>query len=191
MPWYDQRTGEYVCDDCGVKFRNAVAEAGANPWDVPRSPVTIHGGNETRCLDCATKRNRHFLSPVKFQGVAHSTTITYRIHNGGNYSFHGNPTPMTAVGGPTGPAMTASGALNLMAHPAYPGGMIRWPNAFSGPNLGHEALRAWPGDARGKEMHHVHVGQGPNQRVLFGWSARAYPPPSHAYVQAITLYIGS
>jgi len=92
--------------------------------------------------------------------------------------------------GQTMAAMTAAGALNLMAHPAYVGGMIRPPGAFTGPNLGHNALAAWPGGA-GMAQHHVHVGGGGNTRVLFGWIARPYPAPNALHVQAITLYIGS
>jgi hypothetical protein len=188
MPWF-LNPSEYTCDDCGERFFNPPAGLGAAEKD--RSAVITFGANNniTRCTPCATTHNGNFLSPVENLGVRLSTTISYQIHNRGNFSFHGGPTLMAAMAGGTAGAMAAAGALNLMDHPAYPGGKIRSPNAFSGANLGNAALRAWPG-AAGMNMHHVHVGQGINNRVLFGWSATAYPN-NPAHVQSIKLYIGS
>jgi hypothetical protein len=191
MPWFSKPL-EYICDDCDKHFYNRAAAAALVDGGYASSPATLYGPGDsvTRCEACATARNRHFLSSIANQGTSLGTTISYKIHNGGNFSFLGGKTAMLSMAGATAPAMVASGALNLMAHPAYPGGMIRPPGAFSGPNLQHAALKAWPGLA-GMAQHHVHVGAGGATRVLFGWTAKAYPAPNAAWVQAITLYIGS
>jgi hypothetical protein len=191
MPWFN-RPAEYICDDCGHHYYNRAAAPAPPGGGHASSPATLHGagGSVTRCAACATARNRHFRSPISNQGTRLGTTITYRIHNGGNFTFLGGSTTMASMAGATTPAMVASGALNRMAHPAYVGGMIRPPGAFSGPNLTHNALAAWPG-AAGMAQHHVHVGGGGATRVLFGWIARPFPAPNAAWVQAITLYIGS
>lgn len=195
MPWFIRPT-EYICDDCGTHYNNGPLAPPPPPPAVGygSSPVVRYnvagGGGITRCTACATVRNRHFRGPARSQGARLGTTITYRIHNDGNFTFLGAATPMASMAGATAPAMVASGALNLMQHPAYPGGMIRPPGAFSGANLAHNALAAWPG-AGGMAQHHVHVGAGGATRVLFGWTARPYPAPNAAWVQAITLYIGS
>ena len=188
MPWFSKPL-EYTCDDCKVRFYNRARVQGAHGQ--ASSPVLTFGpaGMITRCTACGTVKNGAFLSPVGNLGVSLSTTISYKIHNGGNFSFHGGPTLMAGMAGGTAGAMAAAGALNLMQHPAYPGGMIRSPNAFSGANLGFNGLAAWPG-AAGMAMHHVHVGQGINNRVLFGWAASAYPAHP-TQVQSVTLYIGS
>lgn len=191
MPWYSKPT-EYICDDCRTHYYNRAAAAAAVVGGYASSPATLYGNGQgvTRCVACATARSRHFLNPIQNQGRILGTTITYRIHNGANFTFLGNPVLMANMTGGTAGAMVASGALNLMAHPAYPGGMIRAPGAYSGANLTHNALAAWPG-AAGMAMHHVHVGVGIGNRVLFGWIARPYPEPHDLNVQAITLYIGS
>jgi hypothetical protein len=189
MPWY-KKPDVYICDTCNIRFHNRVALPGGAGQ--PSSLVQTFGANGgiTRCNPCAVNLNRNFLSPVSQLGITLSTTITYLIHGGGNYTFAGDPTLMKAMEGDTDKAMTASGALNLMEHPAYGVGKIREPGAFSGANLRHNALRAWPGDKVGKAMHHVHVGVGGDKRVLFGWTHAAYPNnPKH--VQSIKLYIGS
>lgn len=190
MPWYVKPT-EYVCDDCGTHYNNRPSKQ-PKVGTYANSSAKVSGPTLaiTRCEGCTAQRQRHFAGGTENQGVRFGTTITYRIHNGGNFSFLGSPTPMASMAGASEPAMSASGALNRMAHPAYPGGMIRPPGSFSGPNLGHAALAAWPGQP-GMMRHHVHVGGGGQQRVLFGWTARAYPAPNQNWVQAITLYIGS
>ena len=59
------------------------------------------------------------------------TTITYRIHGDKDFSFLGGPVTVAAMpANQIMAAMMAAGALNLMAHPAYPGGMIRQPGPF-------------------------------------------------------------
>jgi hypothetical protein len=191
MPWFN-RPSEYICDDCGVHYYNRPAAVAVPGASYASSPAVTYGpgGGRTRCGPCRTGRNRHFQSPAGNQGIRLGTTITYRIHGGANFTFLGGRTAMASMAGATAPAMVASGALNLMQHPAYPGGMIRPPGAYSGANLGHNALAAWPGVA-GMAMHHVHVGGGGATRVLFGWNARAYPAPNAAWVQSVTLYIGS
>jgi hypothetical protein len=188
MPWFNNPL-EYTCDDCKTRFYNRPALGGGGQQS---SPVLTFGANKaiTRCTPCGSAHSGNFLSPVANMGVKLSTTISYQIHNGGNYSFIGGPTTVAAMAAGTAQAMAAAAALNLMQHPAYPGGMIRSPNAFSGNNPGNAALKAWPGDATGLGQHHVHVGQGINSRVLFGWSMIPYPQHP-TQVQAVKLYIGS
>ena len=88
------------------------------------------------------------------------TTINYRIHGDKDFSFLGGPVTVAAMpANQIMAAMTAAGALNLMAHPAYPGGMIRQPGPFRVSTSDTMHLRRGLA-AGGMAQHHVHVGGG-------------------------------
>ncbi len=185
MPWY-RRPTEYICNICGGHFFNRV---GFMPADSP-AVVLGPGGGRTWCSACAGNRQRQ-LRFGGHLGIHLGITITYRIHGVGNFTFLGGAILVNAVDGQnTMSVMAATGALGRMVHPIYPGGVIRAPGAFTGPNPGNAALMAWPGQA-GMGQHHVHVGGGGNRRVMFGWRFQAYPQPNIIWVQSLTLYIGS
>ncbi len=189
MPWYRRSIDEYICNDCGGHFFSRIPPP-TTPviaGGYPISPVTLYGpgGGRTRCQRCAN------LRMVRAPRQPPGTTITYRIHGHPTITRHVVGVPAQGMNGGTMNAMTASGAFGQgVPHPGYPGAPIRLPQAFTGINFGSGALRGWPVNA-GMAQHHVHVGAGVQNRVLFGWAYRTYPPPNQQWVRVITLYIGS